>query len=400
MKITQALHQRLRQARRRRFRPRLAELGVKFCPPAAAPSCCAKPACRHRGLRLHRLPRNARRPRQDPAPQGAWRHPRHPRQRRARGDHAAARHPADRPGGGEPLPFARRWRRRTARWKTPSRTSTSAARPWCARRRRTTATNSRRRRHRHRPRGLRCHRRGTEGQRRRALLPTRFALAKKAFTHTARYDAAIANWLTSLDAENKPGAFPERLQLAFDKVDTLRYGENPHQQAAFYRETAAVPGSIANYEQTAGQGALLQQHRRRRCGLGVRQGLRSPRASPASSSSTPTPAASPSRRRRWMAYQKGLQDRPDLGLRRHHRLQLRHRQSDGRGRLRPVRRGDHRPGDHRRRARRLRRQAEPARAGRPPRGAPRTSSTTSASAAACWCRRPTWRASPNPTSRW
>jgi phosphoribosylaminoimidazolecarboxamide formyltransferase/IMP cyclohydrolase len=82
---------------------------------------------------------------------------------------------------------------------------------------------------------------------------TRFALAKKAFTHTARYDAAIANWLTSLDAGNKPGAFPERLQLAFDKVDTMRYGENPHQQAAFYREPVAVPGSIANYEQLQGK---------------------------------------------------------------------------------------------------------------------------------------------------
>ncbi|MFH1869922.1 MAG: bifunctional phosphoribosylaminoimidazolecarboxamide formyltransferase/IMP cyclohydrolase [Pseudomonadota bacterium] len=86
---------------------------------------------------------------------------------------------------------------------------------------------------------------------------TRFALAKKAFTHTARYDSAIANWLTSLDEQNKPGMFPERLQLAFDKVDTMRYGENPHQQAAFYRETTggnlAVPGSIASYQQLQGK---------------------------------------------------------------------------------------------------------------------------------------------------
>ena len=82
---------------------------------------------------------------------------------------------------------------------------------------------------------------------------TRFALAKKAFVHTARYDGAIANWLTSLDAENKPGAFPERLQLAFDKADTMRYGENPHQQAAFYREPVPVAGSIAAYEQLQGK---------------------------------------------------------------------------------------------------------------------------------------------------
>ncbi len=82
---------------------------------------------------------------------------------------------------------------------------------------------------------------------------TRFALAKKAFTHTARYDAAIANWLTSLDDDNRPGIFPDRLQLAFDKADTLRYGENPHQQAAFYREPTAAPGSIARFEQLQGK---------------------------------------------------------------------------------------------------------------------------------------------------
>ena len=82
---------------------------------------------------------------------------------------------------------------------------------------------------------------------------TRFALAKKAFVHTARYDSAIANWLTSLDADNQPTTFPGRLQLAFDKADTMRYGENPHQQAAFYREPVTVPGSIASYQQLQGK---------------------------------------------------------------------------------------------------------------------------------------------------
>jgi phosphoribosylaminoimidazolecarboxamide formyltransferase/IMP cyclohydrolase len=82
---------------------------------------------------------------------------------------------------------------------------------------------------------------------------TRFALAKKAFVHTARYDSAIANWLTALDADNKPTTFPERLQLAFDKVDTMRYGENPHQQAAFYKESNPIAGSIASYQQLQGK---------------------------------------------------------------------------------------------------------------------------------------------------
>ncbi|MBK9626101.1 MAG: bifunctional phosphoribosylaminoimidazolecarboxamide formyltransferase/IMP cyclohydrolase [Rhodocyclaceae bacterium] len=82
---------------------------------------------------------------------------------------------------------------------------------------------------------------------------TRFKLAKQAFTHTARYDSAIANWLTSLDVDNKPGQFPTHLQLAFDKADTMRYGENPHQAAAFYREPNVVSGGIASYQQLQGK---------------------------------------------------------------------------------------------------------------------------------------------------
>ena len=82
---------------------------------------------------------------------------------------------------------------------------------------------------------------------------TRYRLAKQAFTHTARYDGAISNWLTRLDADNKPGSFPDALQLAFDKVENLRYGENPHQEAAFYREPGLVAGSIAGYTQLQGK---------------------------------------------------------------------------------------------------------------------------------------------------
>ena len=87
-------------------------------------------------------------------------------------------------------------------------------------------------------------------------LATRFGLAKKAFTHTARYDAAIANWLSALDESNNPQAlspFPQKLQLAFDRVEVLRYGENSHQQAAFYRDTTPLIGSIAAYTQLQGK---------------------------------------------------------------------------------------------------------------------------------------------------
>ncbi|UCV18549.1 bifunctional phosphoribosylaminoimidazolecarboxamide formyltransferase/IMP cyclohydrolase [Ferribacterium limneticum] len=93
-------------------------------------------------------------------------------------------------------------------------------------------------------------------------LATRFGLAKKAFTHTARYDSMIANWLTGLDegAEAKPAdaapvpaIFPAKLQLAFDRTEILRYGENSHQSAAFYREPNPVAGSIAAYTQLQGK---------------------------------------------------------------------------------------------------------------------------------------------------
>ena len=93
-------------------------------------------------------------------------------------------------------------------------------------------------------------------------LATRFNLAKKAFTHTARYDSMIANWLTGLgeQAEANPGEaapapslFPASLQLAFDRVETLRYGENSHQSAAFYRDARPAAGSIAAYTQLQGK---------------------------------------------------------------------------------------------------------------------------------------------------
>lgn len=84
-------------------------------------------------------------------------------------------------------------------------------------------------------------------------LATRFKLAKKAFVHTARYDSAIANWLSALDERDQPQLFADQLHLAFDRVETLRYGENPHQQAAFYRDPTPLPGSIANYWQLQGK---------------------------------------------------------------------------------------------------------------------------------------------------
>src|SRR5579862_582616 len=76
-------------------------------------------------------------------------------------------------------------------------------------------------------------------------LALRSRLAAKAFAHTARYDTMVASYL----AERHPVAterFPKTLPLVFDKVQDLRYGENPHQHAAFYRLPASSGTSVAS----------------------------------------------------------------------------------------------------------------------------------------------------------
>ncbi len=88
----------------------------------------------------------------------------------------------------------------------------------------------------------------------------RFDLAIKAFEHTAAYDSAIANYFGKKVGENNDD-FPRTINLNFEKTQNMRYGENPHQKAAFYhrhRDTAA------------GQGTKLQQH----CGYRRRTGMR------------------------------------------------------------------------------------------------------------------------------
>ncbi len=85
---------------------------------------------------------------------------------------------------------------------------------------------------------------------------TNLSLAKKVFAHTAQYDGAIANYLSVLgdDLDHKArSAYPETLHLAFEKVQKMRYGENPHQSAAFYKDIHPVAGALANYKQLQGK---------------------------------------------------------------------------------------------------------------------------------------------------
>ena len=76
---------------------------------------------------------------------------------------------------------------------------------------------------------------------------TRLMLSAKAFTHTAQYDACIATYL------REKAGLPEKLFLDFDIVQPLRYGENPHQQARFYRGAEPVPFSLAFARQLNGK---------------------------------------------------------------------------------------------------------------------------------------------------
>jgi len=86
---------------------------------------------------------------------------------------------------------------------------------------------------------------------------TRFALSVAAFNRVANYDAAISNYLSSITHTLSPvpqhTEFPEQLNTGFIKLSDLRYGENPHQSAALYKDLQAPAGSLANFVQLQGK---------------------------------------------------------------------------------------------------------------------------------------------------
>jgi len=79
---------------------------------------------------------------------------------------------------------------------------------------------------------------------------TRFELAAKVFAHTASYDTLIGNYLWEKAGLSR---YPETITMTFEKLQDMRYGENPHQAAAYYKEMKAVPGSIAATVQLHGK---------------------------------------------------------------------------------------------------------------------------------------------------
>ena len=82
---------------------------------------------------------------------------------------------------------------------------------------------------------------------------TKFALSVAAFNRISNYDAAISDYLSSLLPDGTRHLFPGQSNGRFVKVQDLRYGENPHQQAAFYRDLYPAPGSLAVAKQLQGK---------------------------------------------------------------------------------------------------------------------------------------------------
>jgi phosphoribosylaminoimidazolecarboxamide formyltransferase/IMP cyclohydrolase len=81
----------------------------------------------------------------------------------------------------------------------------------------------------------------------------RFELARKVYAHTAQYDGAIANYLGGVQPDGAHDPYPQTLSMQFERVQTMRYGENPHQAAAFYREAQPVAGALSHYRQLQGK---------------------------------------------------------------------------------------------------------------------------------------------------
>ncbi|MEZ4390925.1 MAG: bifunctional phosphoribosylaminoimidazolecarboxamide formyltransferase/IMP cyclohydrolase [Polyangiales bacterium] len=86
---------------------------------------------------------------------------------------------------------------------------------------------------------------------------TRVALASKAFAHTAAYDGSIAGYLSALDEDGVVEPHPRALHLSYERQYTLRYGENPHQSAAFYRERDAAEGTLGRAKSVGAGGKEL-----------------------------------------------------------------------------------------------------------------------------------------------
>ena len=318
-------------------------------------------ACRHRDRRLHRLSRDARRPRQDAASEGARRHPRAARRPRAcRGARSARASRRSTSSSSTSIRFARPSRRPAARSTTRSRTSTSAARRWCAPRRRTGSTS-----------GVVVDPADYD-----ALLAelarsgnalsaaTRFALAQKAFSHTAV--------LRRRDLELADRARPRwRGRARFPTASTCR--RSRCRICATARTRTSRPPSIGTRRPRRARSRPTGSCRARSCRTTTSR-IRDAAwecvkiARVCRSGGVRHRQARESLRRRGRGHAarrlpECVRDRPGVGVRRHHRVQPADRRGDARGRVRAIPRSADRAGLHGGRAQGDRAEEERARAG-------------------------------------
>ena len=158
---------------------------------------------------------------------------------------------------------------------------------------------------------------------------TNFMLSTKAFQLTARYDAAISNWLGTILPGDGKKDFPDVYTLQFLKAQDLRYGENPHQKAVFYREGAQLLPGIAGGRQL--QGKELSYNNimdsdaawQMACDFELPTAVIMKHANPC--------GAATSKGRHPGGIQEGPRDRPPVGLRRHRGREPARRQEGRRG---------------------------------------------------------------------
>ena len=155
--------------------------------------------------------------------------------------------------------------------------------------------------------------------------------------------------------------FPKQVNGRFVKLQDLRYGENPHQRAAFYRDLAPAPGSLVTAKQLQGKELSYNNIADADAAWECVKGFDVPACVIVKHANPCGVAIAESARR---GVREGVQDRSDLGLRRHHRLQPRGRSRLRRARREAVRRGADRAVVQRRGARRLRGEGERARPAR------------------------------------
>ena len=158
---------------------------------------------------------------------------------------------------------------------------------------------------------------------------TRARLAAKAFAHTAAYDTMVATYLAARHPDAARTPFPSTLALSYQKLQDLRYGENPHQRAAFYRDASTRGAGIASAQVL--QGKELSFNNIADADTAIECVRQFPTAACVIvKHANPCGVATAASVR--AAYEARLPHRSHLGLRRHHRLQPRTRRRHRRAR--------------------------------------------------------------------